>query len=54
MGGYVDKIQRGQIQETVSMQLALKSGFQSRYPLKKNKHQMAGTDNHPGKTPGTG
>ena len=54
MGGYVDQIQRGQIQEAVSMQLALKPGFQSRYPRQKNKSSNGGADCHPGKTPGIG
>ena len=53
MGGYVDKIQRGQIQETISMQLALNPSFKS-LSAAEREAQMGAQDNHPGKTPGTG
>ena len=43
MGGYVDKIQRGQIQETISMQLALNPSFKSLSAAEREAQRVAMT-----------
>jgi peptide/nickel transport system permease protein len=43
MGGYVDKIQRGQIQETISMQLALNPSYKSLSAAEREAQRLAMT-----------